>query len=69
LTGYEAKTRFAELIERVERRERIVITRHGVAVAVLPLATQDAVLRQAAARYGLKVYLECSRPLGTTNTG
>ena len=33
--AYEAKTRFAKLIERVERGERIVITRHGVPVAVL----------------------------------
>ena len=33
--AYEAKTRFARLIERVERGERIVITRHGTPVAVL----------------------------------
>ncbi len=33
--AYEAKTRFAKLIERVERGERIVITRHGAPVAVL----------------------------------
>ncbi len=32
---YEAKTHFAQLIERVEQGERIVITRHGVPVAVL----------------------------------
>jgi len=32
---YEAKTRFASLIERVRRGEHITITRHGVPVAVL----------------------------------
>jgi len=30
-----AKTRFSELIERVARGERIVITKHGIPVAVL----------------------------------
>jgi len=35
VSAYKAKTRFAKLIERVERGERIVITRHGVPVAVL----------------------------------
>ena len=33
--AYEAKTRLSELLERVSRGERIVITRHGVPVAVL----------------------------------
>ncbi len=32
---YEAKTRFAELIQRVRRGERITITHRGVPVAVL----------------------------------
>ena len=33
--AYEAKTRLAELLDRVEQGERIVITRHGRAVAQL----------------------------------
>ena len=33
--AYEAKTRFSELIRRVSREEQIVITHHGVPVAVL----------------------------------
>ena len=33
--AYEAKTRLAELLARVEKGERIVITRHGRPVAQL----------------------------------
>ncbi len=33
--AYEAKTRFSELLRRVEKGERFVITRHGRPVAVL----------------------------------
>ena len=33
--AYEAKTRLAELLNRVEKGERIVITRHGRPVAEL----------------------------------
>jgi prevent-host-death family protein len=33
--AYEAKTHLAELLDRVERGERILITRHGRAVAQL----------------------------------
>lgn len=33
--AYEAKTHFAELLDRVERGERVTITRHGTPVAVL----------------------------------
>ena len=33
--AYDAKTRFSSLLDRVERGEEIVITRHGVAVARL----------------------------------
>ena len=43
--AYEAKTRFSELIRRVSRGEQIVITHHGVPVAVLapiePTSTQS----------------------------
>jgi prevent-host-death family protein len=33
--AYDAKTRFAELLKRVEKGERILITRHGRPVAQL----------------------------------
>jgi len=33
--AYEAKTRFSELIRRVRQGEQIVITHHGVPIAVL----------------------------------
>ncbi|OQX13536.1 MAG: hypothetical protein BWK76_16065 [Desulfobulbaceae bacterium A2] len=33
--AYEAKTSLSKLLDRVSRGERIVITRHGVPVAVL----------------------------------
>lgn len=33
--AYEAKTHLSQLLDRVARGERVVITRHGVPVAVL----------------------------------
>ena len=33
--AYEAKTHLPELLDRVARGERIIITRHGTPVAVL----------------------------------
>ena len=33
--AYEAKTKFSELLERVEKGERFIITRHGKVVAEL----------------------------------
>lgn len=33
--AYEAKTRFSELLQRVQRGERITITHHGIPVALL----------------------------------
>ena len=33
--SYEAKTHLPALLDRVEKGERIIITRHGAAVAVL----------------------------------
>lgn len=39
--AYEAKTRLSELLELVARGERVVITKHGVPVAVLvPIGPQ-----------------------------
>ena len=41
--AFEAKTRFAQLLDRVERGEEIVITRHGKPVAVLrPAAVETS---------------------------
>ncbi len=47
--AYEAKTHLPKLLERVEKGERFVITRHGRPVAELtPIADRDAVrIRQA----------------------
>ncbi len=39
---YEAKTHLSQLIEDVESGESITITKHGVPVAYLTPATQDA---------------------------
>lgn len=41
--AYEAKTHLPKLLERVEKGERFVITRHGRPVAELtPVANRDA---------------------------
>lgn len=39
--AYEAKTHLAALLDRVERGERVTITRHGRAVAVLVPPTSE----------------------------
>jgi prevent-host-death family protein len=40
--AYEAKTHLSELLERVSRGERIVITKHGTPVAVLaPISDRE----------------------------
>ena len=36
--AYEAKTKLSELLERVSKGERFVITKHGVPVAILEAA-------------------------------
>ncbi len=41
--AFEAKTKFSELLDRVERGEEIVVTRHGKTVArIVPNERQDA---------------------------
>lgn len=46
--AYDAKTHLPKLLERVEKGERFVITRHGKPVAeLIPVAARDA---QAIAR-------------------
>lgn len=40
--AYEAKTKFSELLERVEKGERVTITKHGRPVAeVVPVKKRD----------------------------
>jgi prevent-host-death family protein len=40
--AYDAKTHLPKLLERVEKGERFVITRHGKPVAeLIPVATRD----------------------------
>jgi len=40
--AYEAKTHLSELLDRVSKGERIVITKHGTPVAVLaPISGRD----------------------------
>lgn len=39
---FEAKTKFSELLDKVERGEEIIVTRHGKAVArIVPEGLQD----------------------------
>jgi prevent-host-death family protein len=40
--AYEAKTHLGQLLKRVSKGERITMTRHGVAVAVLQPPDYDA---------------------------
>ncbi len=44
--AFEAKTKFSELLDRVERGEEVVITRHGKPIARLTeLAGEDRALQ------------------------
>lgn len=53
--SYEAKTHFAELLDRVEKGERIVITRHGHPVAeMIPTNSTHAMDRHTAVEEMLK---------------
>jgi prevent-host-death family protein len=66
VSAFEAKTRFAQLLQRVERGEEVTITRRGKAVArLLPAAASpdhEAVLatfrrlRERARRSGLSKF-------------
>jgi prevent-host-death family protein len=65
--AYEAKTHLPKLLERVEKGERFVITRHGKPVAELvPVTTRDTAaitraiadvraVRQRLARRGVRI--------------
>ena len=61
--AYEAKTHLAELLNRVEKGERITITRHGRPVAVLapPTRGPEQVVRDAIAEL---LDLRAGRSLG-----
>jgi hypothetical protein len=49
--AFEAKTHLSALLDEVERGERITITRHGVAIAVLsPAAPEPAIRAHTAAQ-------------------
>ncbi len=49
--AYEAKTKLSELLDRVERGERITITRHGKAIAeIVPKRAHDPVRAAEAMR-------------------
>lgn len=60
---YEAKTHFAELLERVQRGERVTITKRGKAVAeIRPASAPDTLgLQEALARLDAR---RQSRPRG-----
>ena len=48
---YEAKTRFTDLLARVAKGEKIVITRRGIPVAMLvPTAQEEVDVREVIAR-------------------
>ena len=49
VAAYEAKTHFSEILDRVAEGERITITRHGHAVAVIaPVAPRSTMSRAEA---------------------
>ncbi len=66
--AYEAKTHLSDILDRVARGERIVITRHGVPVAVLqppdPVPRRD--VRQAIAE--LRAFRRSLQERGVTIT-
>jgi prevent-host-death family protein len=48
--AFEAKTKLSELLDRVERGEEVVITRHGKAVArLIEISSEDKSARAKAA--------------------
>ncbi len=59
---FHAKTHLSELLERVRRGERITITKHGVAVAVLVPPAEEARTRFDETVAGLRAIRERTRP-------
>ncbi len=65
--AFEAKTHFSDLLDRVEKGERIVITRHGREIAVLdPVSTIDLAERRALIDRALEMSKGTSLPKGKT---
>ena len=59
---FHAKTHLSELLDRVRRGERITITKHGVAVAVLVPPAEEARTQFDAAVAGLRAVRARTRP-------
>ncbi len=59
--SYQAKTHLPRLLKRVERGERITITRHGVAVAMLVPVEQASKLDRKAAVAAMKAFSQGRR--------
>ena len=65
--AFEAKTHFSNLLDRVEKGDRIVITRHGREVAVLaPLRESSLEDRRAMIERALESTKGTSLPKGKT---
>lgn len=56
VSAYEAKTHFSQLLARAERGERITITKHGRAVALLGPVAAGKTMTKAEAIAGLKAF-------------
>jgi prevent-host-death family protein len=59
--SYEAKTHLSQLLERVAKGERVQITRHGAAVALLIPASTGHQAQAAAAAAALRAFREGRR--------
>lgn len=71
--AFEAKTKFSELLDRVERGEEVVVTRHGKTVArIVPdegrEAESERKARAAAALARIKALREHLRERGVSFT-
>jgi prevent-host-death family protein len=64
--AYEAKTHLPELLRRVEKGERITITKHGHPVAELVPASDERRQRVSEAIAGLKEFSKGRRLDGVT---
>lgn len=62
--AYEAKTHLAQLLDRVERGERVTITRHGRPVAVLQPVEGAQAMTVAQAVASLKAFERVTLPEG-----
>lgn len=66
--AFEAKTKLSSLLDRVERGEEVLITRHGKPVArLIPAGVDQHADRQSAAIEKLRAFAEKHRGLGITH--